>query len=242
MTTERHEISVEGVPVEIVRKRIKNIHLAVHPPEGRVRLSVPLHIDDEAARMAVVTRLPWIRRKCESVRAQARQSARDFVSGESHYFQGRRYRLEVVETGGPAGAKVIGVSKIRMSVPADSTPASRERVLDHWYRRELRERVPVLIDSWSSRLNVTVEDWRIKRMKTRWGSCSVQAKRIWLNLELAKKSDRCLEYIVAHELMHLVEPKHGARFRELMDKHLPDWRTRRDELNRAPLAHEDWGY
>ena len=166
MTTERLEISVEGVPVEIVRKRIKNVHLAVHPPDGRVRLSVPLHIDDEAARMAVVTRLPWIRRKQREVIDQARESEREMVSGESHYVDGRRYRLEVVKTDDAAGVQLVGTRTLQLKVPSHSSSAERLAQLERWYRRRLRARASALIERWSRQLEVRVEDWRIRKMRT----------------------------------------------------------------------------
>ncbi len=242
MTTEPHQITVEGIPVEVVRKRIKNLHLAVYPPDGRVRLAVPLHLDDEAARLAVVTRLPWVRRKQDAVRAQAREAEREMVSGETHYVAGDRYLLDVVLHEGPAQVEIAGRKRLRLRVSPEMLREGRQRVLDRWYRERLRPRVAELVATWSERTGVEPPEWRIKRMKTKWGSCSPAARRIWLNLELAKKSDRCLEYIVVHELVHLLEPSHNDRFRDLMTRHLPTWRTRRDELNRSPLAFEDWTY
>jgi len=240
MTTERLEISVEGVPVEIVRKRIKNVHLAVHPPDGRVRLSVPLHIDDEAARMAVVTRLPWIRRKQREIIDQARETEREMVSGESHYVDGRRHRLEVVKTEGPTGVKLVGTRTLQLKVHSQSSSAERLAQLERWYRRRLRTRASALIERWSRQLEVRVEDWRIRKMRTKWGSCSRSNGRIWLNLELAKKDDRCLEYVIVHELAHLLEPTHGDRHKGIISRHLPDWASRRDELNQGLLGFVDW--
>lgn len=242
MTTESHEITVEGIPVEVVRKRIKNLHLAVYPPDGRVRVAVPRHLDDEAARMAVVTRLPWVRRKQTAVIEQAREAEREMVSGESHYVGGQRYRLEVIEADAAPEVQLRGTKTLSLQVRPGTDRAGRQAVLDRWYRGRLHERIPDLISHWSAKLGVEVPEWRVKRMKTKWGSCSTSARRIWLNLELAKKSDRCLEYIVVHELVHLLERSHNDRFRDLMKRHLPYWKTRRDELNQSPLGYEDWTY
>ncbi len=242
MTTNSDRFEVEGVEVELVRKRIKNLHLAVYPPDGRIRIAVPEHLSDEAARLAVLTRLPWIRRKQAALREQVRESERGMVSGESHYVDGRRYRLEVVEAEGKPSVEFRGDKRLRLNVKPGTDVAGRAAVLDRWYRDRLRQRAAPLIDAWSNKVGVVVEDWRIKRMKTRWGSCSVMSRRIWLNSELAKKSDRCLEYIVVHELLHLTEPGHNDRFRSLISQYLPSWESRRDELNESPLGFEDWTY
>lgn len=242
MTTESGRFVVEGIEVEVVRKAIKNLHLAVYPPDGRVRIAVPQHIDDTAARMAVVTRLPWVRRKQASVIEQARESHREMVSGESHYVGGQRFRMVVVEKDASPHVSITGNKTLRLQVRPGADRISRRSVLDAWYRENLHSTVPELIEHWSQKLSVEVAEWRIKRMKTKWGSCSIQARRIWLNLELAKKSQRCLEYIVVHEMVHLLEPHHNDRFRKLMTKHLPQWPLHRDELNSSPLGYEDWTY
>lgn len=242
MTIESGRFVVEGIEVEVVRKPIKNLHLAVYPPDGRVRIAVPNHIDDTAARMAVVTRLPWVRRKQASVIEQARESHREMVSGESHYVGGQRYRLEVVEKDAGPQVSITGNKTLRLQVRHGADLNNRRSVLDGWYRELLHTKVPALIDAWSPKVGVDVAEYRIKRMKTKWGSCSIRSRRIWLNLELAKKSPNCLEYIVVHEMVHLLEPTHNERFRSLMSSFLPQWKQRRDELNQSPLAFEDWTY
>ena len=242
MATRRHRIDVRGIPVEIVRKDIKNLHLGVYPPKGRVRVAAPLQLDDEAVRLAVISRLGWIRRQRDGFEEQDRQSERDMVTGESHYFLGRRYRLDVVEHEGRAAVKLRNNHVMELQVCREADRDRREAVLQRWYRRWLRAQIPPLADKWEPKTGVRVAEWRIKKMKTRWGSCSIGARRIWLNLELAKKPPSCLEYILVHEMIHLVERHHTDRFRELMDQLMPQWRLHRDELNRAPLAHEDWQY
>lgn len=207
-----------------------------------MRVSAPLHFDEDAIRVAVITRLAWIRRKQSEFAKQERQPQREFVTGESHYFEGRRYRLDVIEQDCPPKVWLPNNTKITLSVRPDSDRAKREAVMQRWYRQHLRAEVPPLLEKWEPKLGVFVSEVRIKRMKTLWGSCNIGAKRIWLNLELAKKPKSCLVYVLVHEMVHLLERHHNDRFRELMDKFLPQWRIYRDTLNRAPLAHEDWGY
>ena len=238
----RAHIEVQGIAVEVVRKDIKNLHIAVYPPSGRVRVAAPLAFDDTAVRMAVISRLGWIRRQQAAFTKQDRQSQREFVTGESHYFSGRRYRLDVVEQDCRPRVWLPNNTKIALSVRPGSDRATRETIIHRWYRQHLRSQLPPLLEKWEAKLDVSVNEVRIKKMKTLWGSCNVDAKRIWLNLELAKKPSACLVYILVHEMVHLLEREHNDRFRELMDKFLPQWRTYRDTLNRAPLAYEDWGY
>lgn len=242
MSTETRSITVSNIPVAIDRKNIKNLHLGVYPPNGRVRVAAPLKVSDDAVRLAVVGKLAWIRRQQASFQAQPRQSEREMVNGESHYLLGSRYRLRVVEGDGPNRVELRGKTVLTLHARPDATAAQRAEVLHRWYRDQLRPLVPPLVEKWQDALGVRVAEWRIKRMKTKWGSCTVQARRIWLNLELAKKPPKCLEYIVVHEMVHLLERRHNERFVGLMDEHLPLWRQYRDELNAAPLAHENWQY
>jgi predicted metal-dependent hydrolase len=242
MNTERREITVGGVQVQVVRKAIKNLHLGVYPPGGRVRVAAPLRVSDDAVRLAVIGKLGWIKRQRARFDAQPRQSEREMVSGESHYFLGRRYRLRVVERHGATRVVVRNNRTLELQVRRHADAQARERVLHRWYRQHLRELVPPLLTKWEATLGVQVAVWGIKRMKTRWGTCNADARRIWLNLELAKKPVQCLEYLVVHELTHLLERHHNDRFVLLMDRHLPNWREHRQELNAAPLPHESWSY
>lgn len=238
MSTSRRQISVNGLAVEVVRKEIKNLHLSVHPPDGQVRIAVPRRLDDDAVRLAVIRRLGWIRRHQERFRRQERQSAREMVTGESHYVQGRRYRLDVVEHDGPSTVRMRDNDTLELRVRPGTDRTKREAVLHGWYRDRLRQQIPALLAKWQPIIGVEVAEWRIKRMKTRWGTCNLAARRIWLNLELVKKPLPCLEYVVVHEMVHLLERRHNDRFRAYMDAFLPQWRLLRDELNRAPLADE----
>ena len=236
VTTEEYKLEVMGIPVEVVRKNIKNLHLAVYPPDGRVRVAAPLHLNQDAVRLAIISRIGWIRKKQDAFRNQARQSRREMVTGESHYFQGRRYRLKVVEINRPPTVKLSNNSTMELRIRPGSDRAKREAVLYEWYRKKLKEQIPAVITEWEPRIGVKIADWGVRKMKTRWGSCNRKAGRIWLNLELAKKSPSCLEYVVVHEMLHLVERHHNDRFKELISDLLPNWQTTRDELNRSPIG------
>lgn len=242
VTTRRNIIEVQGVTVEVVRKGIKNLHVTVHPPDGKVRVSAPLRLDDDDVRLAIISRLGWIRRQQAGFYAQARQSMREMISGESHYVEGRRYRLSVIEQDSSPSVHVRNNNTLELRVRPGTDRDKREEILHRWYRVRLKERIPALIAKWEPVIGVTVSEWGIKKMKTRWGTCSIEARRIWINLELAKKSPECLEYIVVHEMVHLLERHHNERFTALMDRFLPNWRLMRDALNREPLAYEHWDY
>ena len=242
MNIERSRITVRGLPVEIVRKAIKNLHLGVYPPNGRVRVAAPVRVRDEAVRLAVISRLGWIKRQRRRFHAQERQSLREYVSRESHYFFGRRYLLNVIEQDGPSQVSRRGNKILELQVPKGTSRHRREQILLSWYRKNLKALILPLIEKWEAKIGMKVESWGVRRMKTKWGSCNSADRRIWLNLELAKKPVRCLEYILVHEMAHLIERKHNDRYIALMDQFLPSWRARRDELNYAPLAHETWSY
>lgn len=230
-----HYIQIGDLPVEVVRKNIKNIHLAVYPPDGHVRVATPALVDDDAIRLFTIARLPWIRTQQRRFQQQERQSPREYVSGETHYFQGRRYRLRVTERPGPAEVQVKGRTVLHIGVPAGFTREQREVVITEWYRAELKAILPELIERWSDVLGVPVPDWGVKHMARKWGSCNIQARRIWLNLELAKHSIQSVEYVVVHELAHLKERNHTIYFRAILDQYLPDWKIRRSTLSVTPL-------
>lgn len=235
-------VSDIDVDIDIVRKRIKNLHLGVYPPDGRVRVAAPLETKDEVIRLAIVSKLTWIHRRRASFARQTRQSAREFITGESHYVAGQRYLLDVVETGKKSSVHIRNNRSLVLCVPPSSTLAKRRDVMQRWYRQRLYDQIPALREQWVPVVDAAPAEVRIKKMKTRWGSCSMPARRIWLNLELAKKPTECLEYIFIHEMAHLLERHHNERFKALMDDFMPQWRLRRDLLNQSPLAREDWIY
>ncbi|MFB8190377.1 M48 family metallopeptidase [Microbacterium sp. NPDC055988] len=239
MSTASAYLTVRGLDIDIIRKDIKHLHVGVYPPAGRVRVAAPLGFDDEHIRLAVIQRLAWIRRQRKELQSAERQSVREMVTGESHYVWGRRKRLKVVERPGRAHVEVDG-DRLTLYVGPEASAEQRRTYLERWYRDQLRSALPDLISKWEQRLEVTVPRWTIRKMKTKWGSCNRETHGLWFNIELAKKHPDCLEYIVVHELTHYFDGNHGARFAALMDRNLPDWRSRRDELNGAPLAEEDW--
>jgi len=242
MTTEVFTLEVSGLTVDVVRKDIKNLHVGVYPPNGRVRVAAPRRLDDEAIRLAVISRLGWIRRQQKGFEQQVRQSQREMVTGESHYYQGQRYLLDVVEHDGRPSIRIVNNTTMELRVRPGATRDDREKILLRWYRRRLREQIQPLLTKWEPKVGVEVAEVRIKRMKTCWGTCNSEARRIWLNLELIKKPAACLEYILVHEMVHFFERHHNHRFRDLMDQMMPQWRLIREELNRTPLVYESFQY
>ena len=242
MNTESRHITVGGIEVEVVRKDIKNLHLGVYPPHGRVRVAAPLVVNDEAVRLAVIDKLGWIKRQKARFDDQPRQSPREMVNGESHYFLGQRYRLRIHEHEAATMVAVRGLHRLDLFIRPGTTPEQRQDILLRWHREHLKTLIPPLLEKWQAVLGVKLSGWGIRKMKTKWGSCNIAARRIWLNLELAKKPVQCLEYIVVHELLHLLERHHNERFSALLDAHLPLWRQHRERLSQAPLGHEAWGY
>jgi hypothetical protein len=237
-----HQITVGELVIDVVRKDIKNLHLAVYPPDGRVRIATPLKLDDEAVRLFAISKIAWIKRHQAQFDAQPRQSKREFVSGESHYFQGHRYLLNVIYHQGAPKIVIRNMTYIDLYVREDRTEAQRQRVMMEWYRQHLKNDIPPLIAKWEEVMGVTVNDWGVKQMKTKWGTCNIEAGRIWLNLELAKKPSHCLEYIIVHEMLHLLERHHNERFVAYMNKFLPNWRFYKEELKHYPLSQMNRSY
>lgn len=239
MSTASAHLVVSGIGVDVVYKDIKNLHIGIYPPAGRVRVAAPERLGDEAVRLAVIQRLPWIRERIKQFRYAERQSEREMVTGESHYLWGDRLRLEVIEVVGRPSVTVRG-SRLRLSVPPGTPAVRRQQLLDAWYRTLLKAAIPALIEKWEPIVDRTVQGWTVRRMKTKWGSSNPHSGRLSINLELAKKHPSCLEYVIVHEMTHLHERTHNEHFIALLDEYLPNWRALRDELNRAPLAHEEW--
>ncbi len=239
---EQHQIIVNDFVVDVVRKDIKNLHLGIYPPTGRVRVAAPLRVNDEAVRLFTISRLAWIKRQKAKFAEQERQSAREFVSGESHYYQGNRYLLNVIYHEGPPAVIIRNNKTMDLYVRTGSDVSERERILIAWYRKRLKEEIAPLIAKWEAIIGVQVAEWGVKRMKTKWGTCNIEARRIWLNLELIKKPVHCLEYIVVHEMVHLLERHHNERFIAHMNRFMPLWHYYREELNREPLGYETWEY
>ncbi|MCF7635005.1 MAG: metal-dependent hydrolase [Dehalococcoides mccartyi] len=234
-------ITLGDLKIDVTYKDIKNVHLSVYPPSGKVRISAPLRLDLDTIRIYAISRLGWIRKQQAKLNEQAREPAREYISRESHYYLGKRYLLKIVEIDG-APKITLKHSVIEMQIRPDTPTEKREVILDDWYRQRMKEIVPAFIHTWERTLNVDVRDFGIKKMKTKWGSCNRKAGRIWLNLELAKKPRSCIEYVVVHEMVHLLERKHGEKFTFHMDNFLPMWKSLKEELNRSPLSHQEWDY
>jgi hypothetical protein len=230
-----HQITVGGVEVSVLRKAIRHLRLGVYPPSGRVRVAAPLGVSDEAIQRLIVSRLDWIRRHQARFEGQSRHSVLEVITGESHDFLGQPYVLRVVEQSGPARVALQGAASLELFVRPATTVEDRQRVLHNWYRQELKELIPPLLARWQPVVGVAAAEWGVRAMRTRWGSCNTRARRIWLSLELARKPVECLEYVVVHELTHLLERRHNQRFYGYLDRFMPTWRLARAALNRAPL-------
>lgn len=242
MNIDKEQIEVAGIEIDVVRKDIKNMHLAVYPPKGRVRVAVPLRIDNESVRLFAISKLGWIKKQQKKFKDQVRETPREYVTGESHFYQGKRYLLNVIEGSGAAKVIVRNKKYIDLYAHPGSAVQQREHVLKEWHREQLKLIVPDLIHKWEEIMAVKANSWGIKQMRTKWGTCNIEAKRIWLNLELSKKPTVCIEYIIAHELVHLLERTHNDRFVAYMDQYMPNWRLVREQLNSLPVRHEGWGY
>lgn len=234
-------IQLGDITIEVVQKSIKNLHLTVHPPDGRVRIAAPLHLDADTIRIYAISKLEWIKKHRKKLQEQPREAPRDFVERESHYVWGKRYLLEVIEADAPPTVE-LRHGKLVLTVRPGTDAARREALLAAWYRGLVKEAIPPLIAKWERRLGVSVAGFHVRHMKTKWGSCTPAAHTIRLNTELAKKPPACLEYVVVHEMVHLLEASHNQRFHALMDHHLPTWPHQRDALNQLPIRHEEWAY
>lgn len=228
-------IKLGNIEIEVEQKDIKNVHLSVYPPHGKVRIAAPLKMDIDTIRVFAISKLQWIKDQKQAFEEQKRESKKSAVDLESHYFLGKRYILKIHETN-TSNHLNIDHKHIHLHVKADTSKEKRLELIENWYREELKKIVPPLLSKWEKNIGVKTNDFGIKKMRTKWGSCNTDAKRIWLNLELAKKPKEHIEYIIVHELMHLLERSHNQRFVRLMDIHMPKWKFYRDELNRLPIG------
>jgi predicted metal-dependent hydrolase len=235
------QIEVGGISVDVVFKNIKNVHLSVHPPTGRVRISAPTRMKLDTLRVYAISKIDWIKKHQRKFREQERETRREYLDRESHYVWGRRYLLNVKEERRTPSVE-LKHNQMILTIRPGAAMEKREAVVTAWYRDQVRDAVTPLIEKWEPLLGVKIDRTIIRRMRTRWGSCTPARRTIRLNTELAKKSPECLEYVLVHEMIHLLEPTHNANFISLMDKFMPQWRHFRDELNRAPLGHVEWEY
>lgn len=231
MTTEEGKLIMSGLEIQAVRKDIKNIHVGVYPPNGRIRIAVPLGTTDEKIKLVIISKYNWIRKQREKFLNQKRETPREYVTGESHYFMGQRYILNVITGPYRGSIEITGKKHMAMYVSPDAGIQGRRKVMEGFYRAGLTEELNKDMVKWEERLGVYASEIRIRKMKTKWGSTNKKDKRIWISLELAKKSCNCIEYVVVHELAHLIERNHNNKFRSIMDTAMPNWKLLRDELN-----------
>jgi predicted metal-dependent hydrolase len=236
------KLEIGDIDILVVKKDIKNIHLAVYPPNGKVRLAAPQEVNDETIRLFAISKISWIRKQQRKFKSQVRQSPRQYINRETHYFLGRKYLLKVEEVERGFGVSIKNKATIVLRVKSESTLESRKSMVIAWYREQLKKLLPNLIAKWEKTIGVQIEDWGVRQMRTKWGTCNIKSKKIWLNLELAKKPLICIEYIVVHELIHLLERNHNERFLAYMNKFMPQWKSHKEELNKLPVSHEDWEY
>jgi predicted metal-dependent hydrolase len=235
------KIELGEIAVDVVKKDIKNVHLSVYPPTGKVRISAPLRMDLDTIRVFAISKLGWIKQQRRKINAQEREPPREYLDRESHYVWGRRYLLKVIEKDKAPEVR-LKHHQMLLQIRPTTGEEKRQAILDEWYRSQLKEAVVPLIARWEPLMGAKVDRFFVQRMKTKWGSCSRTSASIRLNTDLAKKPRECLEYIVVHEMVHLLEPTHNSRFIALMDQFMPQWRFCREVLNRLPVRHERWGY
>ena len=239
--TQVSQIKLGDLAVDVVLKDIKNVHLSVYPPSGHVRISAPKRMSLETIRVFAISKLDWIKQQQAKLRQQERETPREYVDRESHYLWGKRYLLKVEEREEPPSIE-LAHRHMLLRVRPGTDEHKRQALVEAWYREQLKAAVPPLLERWQPALGVEVTRFFVQRMKTKWGSCNPEARTIRLNTELAKKPAECLEYIVVHELVHLLEPTHNARFVALMDRFMPKWEFHRQVLNRLPVRRETWSY
>ena len=242
MNLQDETIEVSTLKVEVRKRNVKSLRIGVFPPNGSVRVTAPIRYDSNLIESVILKKMTWIKRQQENLKKQERLTPREAVSGESYFYKGRKYRLFVVEGSRRGRLTVKNSSRMELSISKDVKNSSRQAVIESFYRKELKKELDFLVPKISGEMGLKVERYSIRKMKNRWGSCNPSKKQITINLELIKKNPACLNYIIVHELVHLMELSHNQRFKEIMDKHLPNWRHIRDLLNSSPLAHADWEY
>jgi predicted metal-dependent hydrolase len=235
------QLQLGDIAVDVVLKDIKNVHLSVYPPTGRVRISAPSRMSLDTIRVFAISKLGWIKQQQEKLQEQEREAPREYLDRESHYVWGKRYLLTISEVDQPPAVE-LEHNRMILSVRPGTSESKRQAVVEEWYREQLKKSVPSLVAKWEPLMGVKVERFFVQRMKTKWGSCSPGTHSIRLNTDLAKKPRECLEYIIVHEMVHLLEPTHNSRFIGLMDGFMLQWQFYRDELNRLPVRHENWVY
>ncbi len=231
------QLQLGDITIVVIKKDIKNVHLSVNPPMGDVRISAPMSMSHDAIRAFAIDKLAWIKSERKKFLAQEREPAREFLERESHYVWGKRYLLEIIEVN-EAPHIELKHSTLVLKVRTGTDKSKMRALLEEWYREQIKDAVPELVAKYSGRLRVSIDRLFVQDMKTQWGGCNTSRNNIRLNTDLARKSPEYLEYVVLHEMVHLLEPTHNARFTAIMDRNMPNWRQYRDELNRLPLREE----
>ena len=235
------QIELGDIAVDVVLKDIKNIHLSVYPPHGAVRIAAPLRMKLDTIRVFAISKLGWIKQQQRKLSEQERETEREHIERESHYVWGKRYLLTVKEVDAAPNIE-LKHSRMVLKVRPGASDTTRQDVVAQWYRDQIKAVIPALLKKWAPQMGVQINRVFVQKMKTKWGSCNPATCSIRINTDLAKKPVQCLEYVVVHELAHLLERHHNERFIALMDTHMPHWRQHRATLNRSPLAHEEWEY
>jgi len=240
MNIKTKKIRVSNLMIDTIKKDIKNIHLGVYPPDGRIRVAAPLKTSNETIRLLILSKKSWIRKQQKKLLNQERQSKREYVSGESHYLFGKRYRLNVIHTDKKPKIEIKKKTYIDFHVSQNLTTKQREKIFENFYRSKITKLVPILAKKWQKKIGVKVSEIKIRKMKTKWGTCNPVGKQIILNLELVKQPQHCIDYVIVHELAHLIEKNHSEKFIDIIEAVLPNWEITKDELNKGPLGYYKW--
>jgi len=235
-------MKIADLEVEIVKKDIKNIHLGVHPPQGRIRVAAPKKLDNETIKLFVISKTAWIKKQCNKFNEQRRQTKREYVSGETHFLKGKKYRLNVVSIKNSSKVEINKRTHIDLLIKSNYTSEKKEKLMNQFYRTEFKKLLPELIEKWEKIANVKVDSVKIRKMKTKWGTSNPKNKSLTLNLELIKYPIHCIEYVIVHEMTHFLEKNHTKRFYLLLTSFLPQWKQYKSELDNSLLGYFEWKY
>jgi predicted metal-dependent hydrolase len=235
------QFKLGDITVSVVQKEIKNLHLSVFPPNGRVHISAPKRMEMDTIRIYTISKLAWIKKQQYKFKNQSREVPRDYLTKESHYYLGKRYLLKVIELD---TVPIVNLTHdtIELYVRPNSSREKKKEILEAWYRERLKETLAELIVKWEKKMKIKVSEFGVKKMRTKWGTCNREAKRVWFNFELVKKPINCIEYIVVHEMVHFKERNHNDKFVSLMNNYLSEWKYLKNELNQLPVSHANWKY
>lgn len=242
MSIKIEEMEINGIHIQIIRKSIKNMYLGIYPPNGIVKVTTRLETDNERVRLFVLTHMARIKKSQREIQEQPRISPYQYIDRESHYFQGERYLLSVKEDANINSVNLGSTKFIELNFKPNTTLEQRHKLVQEWHRKQLKLIIPPLIEKWQKKIGVEIFQCEVKQMKTKWGTCNIEKKRIWINLELSQKSVRCLEYIIVHEMLHLLVRHHNDEFMSLISKYLPNWKQLKKELDSSPSSHQEWEY